>query len=259
MHSLFSPSSLLVPPSSIHPSLTCLYNHQHHRVHLSSRFQSLPSLKCSSESNEGTVAVLNIEDIVEKDWSFLDIDNLNSLEEQTHKSNRIISAADIKDTSRVLVSIGTEDFVDRLVESSPCQLLLVVHDSLFSLAMIKEKYDNVKCWQGEIIYVPDKWVPFDVVFLTCLPAVPFQLNQIFGALAERCLPGAKVIISHTQGRGVVEQQRKAFPDVVTSDLPDKPTLEKVASDNYFYLTEFLDEPGFYLAVLKFCSKGLPTR
>ncbi|KAI3996946.1 hypothetical protein MKX01_021222 [Papaver californicum] len=259
MNSLFSPSSLLLPPTSIHPSLPRHYHHNCHRLHLSSRFQSLPSLKCSTESNEGTVAVLNIEDIVEKDWSFLDIDNLNSLKEQTHKSNRIISAADIKDTSRVLVSIGTEDFIDRLVESSPCQLLLVVHDSLFSLAMIKEKYDNVKCWQGEIIYVPDKWVPFDVVFLTCLPAVPFQLNQIFGALAERCLPGAKVIISHPQGRGVVEQQRKEFPDVVTSDLPDNPTLENVASDYYFDLTEFVDEPGFYLAVLKFCGKEFPTR
>ncbi|MCL7040314.1 hypothetical protein MKW94_020869 [Papaver nudicaule] len=251
MNSLsFSPSSsplLLHPPShsSTHLSFPRLY---HRLNHSNPQFHPL---KCSSL--ESTIEVVNIEDIVEKDWSFLDIDNLNSLEQQTQKSNRIISAADIKPTSRVLVSIGTEDFIDKLVESSP-QLLLVVHDSIFSLAMIKEKHDDVKCWQGEIIYVPEKWVPFDVVFLTCLPALPFPLTQIFGALAERCSPSAKVIISHPQGRGVVEQQRKEFPDVVTSDLPDKPTLDKVASEYPFDLTEFVDEPGFYLAVLEFSGK-----
>ncbi|MCL7037639.1 hypothetical protein MKW94_006786 [Papaver nudicaule] len=253
MNSLsFSPSSslLLHPPShsSTHLSFPRLY----HRLNCNLSIPKFQSLKCSSL--ESTIEVVNIEDMLEKDWSFLDIDNLNSLEQQTQKSNRIISAADIKPNSRVLVSIGTEDFIDKLVDESPCQLLLVVHDSIFSLAMIKEKHDDVKCWQGEIIYVPEKWVPFDVVFLTCLPALPFPLTQIFGALAERCAPSAKVIISHPQGRGVVEQQRKEFPDVVTSDLPDKPTLDKVASDYRFDLTEFVDEPGFYLAVLEFSGK-----
>jgi hypothetical protein len=88
-----------------------------------------------------------------------------------------------------MVSVGSEAFLDRLVESSPCGLLLVVHDSLFVLAGIKEKHDKVKCWQGELIYVPDKWAPLDVVFLYFLPAVPFNLGQVFGALAKCFSPG----------------------------------------------------------------------
>ncbi|XP_016572382.1 uncharacterized protein LOC107870380 isoform X2 [Capsicum annuum] len=75
-------------------------------------------------------------------------------------------------------------------------------------ACIKEKYDMVKCWQGELIYVPEKWTPFDVVFLYFLPALPFELCQILEALRKRCLPGARVVISHPQGRQVVEEQQK---------------------------------------------------
>lgn len=144
-------------------------------------------------SNEGVVSVINFEDLLEKDWSFLDSDGSNSVEQ----IDRIISAGEIDKTSRVLISTGSGDLVDRVVDSSPCSLLLVVHDSLFVLAGIKEKYDKVKCWQGEVIYVPEKWVPLDVVFLYFLPALPFTLDQVLEALASRVSPGKDVKIKNT--------------------------------------------------------------
>ncbi|PRQ44433.1 hypothetical protein RchiOBHm_Chr3g0479231 [Rosa chinensis] len=199
---------------------------------------------------EGVVSVINFEDFAEKDWSFLDSDNFSS-EEDRLKVDRIISAGEIQETSRVMVSVGSEAFVDQLVESSPCSLLLVVHDSLFVLAGIKEKYDKVKCWQGELIYVPDKWAPLDVVFLYFLPAVPFNLGQVFGAVANCFSPGARLVISHPQGRDVLEKQRQQYPDVITSDLPEKRTLKEVAAEHFFELTDYVDEQGLYLAVLKF--------
>ncbi|XP_042479526.1 uncharacterized protein LOC122060494 isoform X3 [Macadamia integrifolia] len=205
-------------------------------------------------SNEGTISVINFEDFAEKDWSFLESDDVNS-NEQRDKAKRIISAGDIEENSRVLVSIGTEDFIENLVDWFPCQLLLVVHDSLFTLAMIKEKYDKIKCWQGELIYVPEKWAPFDVVFLYCLPALPFELDQIFGALVARCSSGARLVISYSQGREALEKQRQPHSDVIVCDLPDKATLEKVAANHSFEIAEFVDEPGFYLSVLKFCKTG----
>lgn len=137
---------------------------------------------------EGVVSVINFQDVAEKDWSFLDSDDFSS-EQDKLKVERIISAGEIQETSRVMVSVGSEAFVDQLVESSPCSMLLVVHDSLFVLAGIKEKYDKVKCWQGELIYVPDKWAPLDVVFLYFLPAVPFNHGQVFGAVAKCFSPG----------------------------------------------------------------------
>ncbi|PHU17261.1 hypothetical protein BC332_12956 [Capsicum chinense] len=105
--------------------------------------------------------------------------------------------------------------------------LFVVHGSIFMLACIKEKYDMVKCWQGELIYVPEKRTPFDAVFLYFLPALPFELCQILEALRKRCLPGARVVISHPQGRQVVEEQQKKYPDVVVSNLPEKMLLRTI--------------------------------
>ncbi|KAF5474023.1 hypothetical protein F2P56_005965 [Juglans regia] len=271
MNSLCSPTSLLLPSPrrqftpclQVQPQNLCT-NFHHYRVHhsfpLFLAFQFIPhhsllthklSTGATVPSNEGTVSVINFEDFVEKDWSFLDSDNLISGDELNRKIEHIITAGQIEETSKVLVSIGSEGFIDRLVDSSPCNLLLVVHDSLFLLAGIKEKYDNVKCWQGELIYVPEKWAPLDVVFLYFLPALPFKLDQVFEALAKCCLPGARVVISHPKGREVLKQQQQQYPDVIISDLPDKTTLQKVAANHSFDMVEFVDEPGFYLAVLKF--------
>uniref|UniRef100_A0A2P2JRH4 Uncharacterized protein MANES_08G042600 n=1 Tax=Rhizophora mucronata TaxID=61149 RepID=A0A2P2JRH4_RHIMU len=147
------------------------------------------SIAASLPAEEGTIPVMNFEEFAEKDWSFLDSDELNSNDKHNQKIGCIISAGGIEETSRVLVSIASEGFVDQLVETKPCNALLVVHDSLFLLAVIKEKYDKVKCWQGKLTHVPEKWAPFDVVFLYFLPALPFSLDQVFGALAKCCSPG----------------------------------------------------------------------
>ncbi|XP_042479522.1 uncharacterized protein LOC122060494 isoform X1 [Macadamia integrifolia] len=268
MASLFLPTSFLRPSSFHHSRHLRLQSHHHHHHHdyrsyllfpLSLRYSfrsfcAPQSIDTPPYSNEGTISVINFEDFAEKDWSFLESDDVNS-NEQRDKAKRIISAGDIEENSRVLVSIGTEDFIENLVDWFPCQLLLVVHDSLFTLAMIKEKYDKIKCWQGELIYVPEKWAPFDVVFLYCLPALPFELDQIFGALVARCSSGARLVISYSQGREALEKQRQPHSDVIVCDLPDKATLEKVAANHSFEIAEFVDEPGFYLSVLKFCKTG----
>lgn len=143
----------------------------------------------STPSNEGVVSVVNFEDLVEKDFSFLDSNEFSSIEEHDQNIRRIISSGEIAESSQVMVSISSEGFVDQLFDSAPCRNLLVVHDSILTLAYIKEKYDKVKCWQGEVIYVPEQWGPFDVVFLYYLPAMPFELDAIFGALSKCCVPG----------------------------------------------------------------------
>ena len=147
------------------------------------------SLDETVSPNEGQIPLVDFEELFEKDWSFLDSDDLVANEDYSEKVERIIAAGQIEESSRVMVSAPSEGFVDRLVDSSPCSLLVVVHDSLFVLAGIKERHDKVKCWQGELIYVPDKWAPLDVAFLYFLPGLPFSLDQVFEALAKCCLPG----------------------------------------------------------------------
>jgi hypothetical protein len=63
--------------------------------------------------------------------------------------------------------------------------------------------------------------------------------------------GARVVMFLDQGRQNFEQHRREHPDVVTSDLPSKSSLEKAASGNKYEITEFVDESTLYLAVLQF--------
>lgn len=82
-----------------------------------------------------------------------------------------------------------------------------------------------------------------------LPCVLFPLGLIYACA------GARIVISHPQGREVIEQQLGQYPDVIVSSLPDKTALLCVAADHSFEMVEFVDEPGFYLAVLKFIAKN----
>ncbi|KAJ8618749.1 hypothetical protein MRB53_014935 [Persea americana] len=267
-------SSLSLPLSSTKTSLKPLFFPLHKPRHqqlqnpnlspstlsLSSPNNRIPRLSLSNQDTP--VSAIPIQEIVEKDWSFVDSDSINSPSERSHKTSRIISAARIGPSSRILVSHGTEHFVEQLVGSGepsgkkPFELLLVVHESLFELALIKEKFDDgVRCWQGGILEVPQKWANFDAVFICYLPGLGFSTDQIFAAMGRRCSPGARLVIGYAQGREIVARHLQQHPDMVNSALPDKATLEKVAADHSFEVTEFVDEPTFYLAVLEFCKLG----
>ncbi|KAK1426209.1 hypothetical protein QVD17_14878 [Tagetes erecta] len=257
MTSIFSLSSLLCLPSLYNNptpykqvSSFAFVNHRLPLLSLKSTFTSSKPTTCAATPSEGAVSVINFEDFVEKDWSFLDADDANADEVYKQNIGRIISAGKVGEDAKVMISTGSEGFVDQVVDTCSYKQLLVVHDSLFVLACIKEKYDKVKCWQGELIFVPEKWAPFDVVFLYFLPALPFELDQVFGALSKVCSPGARIVISHPKGREKLEQQKSEYPDVVVADLPDKSTLESVATNQPFTLVDFVDQSGFYLAVLE---------
>ena len=59
------------------------------------------------------------------------------------------------------------------------------------------------------------------------------------------------MISHPLGREAVEEQKQQYPDVVVSNLPEKMTLQTTMANHSFQLLEFVDEPGIYLAVMRF--------
>lgn len=237
----------------------------------SSPSRHAPPLSVSNQEQQpiSLSSAIPIEEIVEKDWSFVDSDSSNSPSQLAHKYSSVISSAQLTHNSRLLVSHGTQHFIEHLVgsvapdspspPSKPFELLLVVHESLFVLAEIKEMYDDgVKCWQGGIAEVPMKWAPFDAIFLCYWPGLGLPLDQTFAAIAARCSPDARLVISYAQGREIVARHMQQYPDMVTSNLPDRFTLEKVAADHSFQIMEFVDKPSFYLAVLKFSAAPNPT-
>lgn len=142
----------------------------------------LPSPPLTTLSDDSSTSPVT--DIVERDWSFLE-PNQTLL----HEADRIIAAAGIRPDSKVLTVIPSVGFVNRLVESFPCELLVATHESLLVLAKIKENHDSVRCWQGGIDAVPERFGPFDVVFLCYFPAMGVSIDQALGYLAARCSEG----------------------------------------------------------------------
>lgn len=196
------------------------------------------------------VAVANF---VEKDWSFLESAGANL--------QRALASGALTPASRVLALTPTASFVRSLLASSPCELLVAAHESMYVLAGVKEAHDEVRCFHlegggggrggGVVEAVPERFDDFDVVFVCYFPGMGVSAGALLKSLAKRCSKGARVVMFLDQGRQNFEQQRREHPDVVTSDLPSIAFLEKAASGNKYEITEFVDEPSFYLAVLQF--------
>ncbi|WVZ56115.1 hypothetical protein U9M48_006694 [Paspalum notatum var. saurae] len=195
-----------------------------------------------------------IADVVEKDWSFLDESEGTSLQ-------RSLAAGALSPASRVLAVTPTASFVTSLLASSPCELLVASHESLYVLAGVKEAHDEVRCFHlegggggrggGVVEAVPERFNDFDAVFVCYFPGMGVSTAALLKSLAKRCSKGARVVMFLDQGRDNFEQHRREHPDVVTSDLPSKSALEKAASENKYEIAEFVDEPSLYLAVLQF--------
>ncbi|XP_042454478.1 uncharacterized protein LOC122038676 [Zingiber officinale] len=242
----------LTPP----PSLTLSRTPSHLGFRLQLRYPSRPLVSSLSPPSPPhalpAASSLPLGELVERDWSFVEEDATNSYEQRADKARRIIAAADVETSSRVLAAFPTASFVDRLVESAPCEHMVAIHESLFVLAMIKEGHDRVRCWQGGIDVIPEKFYPFDSVFVCYFPGMGVTIETLLASLAGKCSPGARVVLSFDQGREVVEQKHKQqFPDLVTNNLPDRISLEQTAREHLFQIIEFVDETTFYLAVLEF--------
>ncbi|PUZ42040.1 hypothetical protein GQ55_9G551900 [Panicum hallii var. hallii] len=194
-----------------------------------------------------------IADVVEKDWSFL--------EPAGAGVQRALAAGALSPSSRVLAVTPTASFVGALLASSPCGLLVAAHESLYVLAGVKEAHDEVRCFHlegggggrggGVVEAVPERFDDLDAVFVCYFPGMGVSAAALLKSLAKRCSKGARVVMFLDQGRQNFEQHRREHPDVVTSDLPSKSSLEKAASGNKYEITEFVDEPTLYLAVLQF--------
>ncbi|XP_062210478.1 uncharacterized protein LOC133911977 [Phragmites australis] len=194
-----------------------------------------------------------IADVVEKDWTFLDSPS-------THLQ-RALAAGALTPASRVLAVTPTASFVGALLASSPCELLVAAHESLYVLAGVKEAHDEVRCFHlegggggrggGVVEAVPERFDDFDAVFVCYFPGMGISAAALLKSLTKRCSKGARVVIFLDQGRENLEQHRREHPDVVTSDLPSRSSLENAASGNKYEIAEFADDPSLYLAVLQF--------
>jgi hypothetical protein len=132
-----------------------------------------------------------IADVVEKDWSFLDSAGASFA--------RALAAGALTPASRVLAVTPTASFVGALLESSPCELLVAAHESLYVLAGVKEEHDEVRCFHlegggggrggGVVEAVPERFNDFDAVFVCYFPGMGISAAALLKSLAKRCAKG----------------------------------------------------------------------
>lgn len=135
-----------------------------------------------------------VADIVEKDWSFLESAGANL--------QRSLAAGALSPASRVLVLTPTASFVSSLLASSPCELLVAAHESMYVLAGVKEVHDEVRCFHlegggggrggGVVEAVPERFDEFDVVFVCYFPGMGVSAAALLKSLAKRCSKGETV-------------------------------------------------------------------
>ncbi|KAF7041848.1 hypothetical protein CFC21_051582 [Triticum aestivum] len=216
------------------------------------RLSLAPALSCAAPLAAVPDGVA-IDDIIEKDWSFLNASG-------SHLP-RALAAGALSPASRVLAVTPTASFVSALLSESPCELLVAAHESLYVLGGIKEEHDQVRCFHlegggggqggGVVEAVPGRFDAFDVVFVCYFPGMGVSPAALLRSLAKRCCKGARVVIFLDQGRQSLAQHRRENPDLVFADLPSRSSLEKAADGSKFEMAEFIDESSLYLAVLLF--------
>ena len=67
--------------------------------------------------------------------------------------------------------------------------IVVAHWSLFELASVKGRYDEVRCWHGNIEKIPHSWGTYDAVFLGHAPAMAFSAVSLLEGVISRCRAG----------------------------------------------------------------------
>eukprot|EP00252_Welwitschia_mirabilis_P018244 TRINITY_DN40541_c0_g1_i1.p1 TRINITY_DN40541_c0_g1~~TRINITY_DN40541_c0_g1_i1.p1 ORF type:complete len:262 (+),score=24.73 TRINITY_DN40541_c0_g1_i1:113-898(+) len=182
--------------------------------------------------------------IEERDWSFLE----RSCRNLNWKIKRVVEAGKVEKSSKVVVAMGTLQFVEYLVSKEP-SAVSVYHYSLLQLADIKEKHDSIRCKQGDITNISSSWPSLDVVFINYLSALKHPLPNVLQAVIPRCSPGARLVVSDIQGRNQLMENKTRNPDIIIGDLPDQLEMETFLQRHNLHLMSFSDEPDFYLAEL----------
>lgn len=128
---------------------------------------------------------------MEKDWSFLESAGANL--------QSALAAGALSPASRVLALTPTASFVSSLLASSPCELLVAAHESMYVLAGVKEAHDEVRCFHlegggggrggGVVEAVPERFDDFDVVFVCYFPGMGVSAAALLKSLAKRCSKG----------------------------------------------------------------------
>ncbi|GAQ88417.1 riboflavin kinase [Klebsormidium nitens] len=168
----------------------------------------------------------------------------------TESLEKIVNAASLKPSHKVLdCGCGPGRLIPHILAAG-VEDVVAVDLSIMMIALVKEQFDNVRCWQGDIVNLPPAFGPFDAIFVNEVLESVHSQEAVLKAVAGLLQPGGAIIISHSQGRRVSEFYKKKSPELHPHSLPDTEELKKLAEGASLDVEAFTDAEDFYLAVLR---------
>lgn len=173
------------------------------------------------------------------------------------KMQSIVRASGLQADWKVLdCGAGTGAFISHFHRKG-AQDITAVDLSLMMISKLKERFDNVRCWHGDVIDLPTEYGPFDVIFFNSMFGNVHSQIETLKTAVRLAKPGTRIVISHPLGAPFVVTLQKESPSVVPNTLPIRLELEKLMEGIPLEIVQFQDEPGLYLAILNVTSSHRP--
>jgi hypothetical protein len=107
----------------------------------------------------------------------------------TESLQKIAKAANLQPAYKVLdCGCGVGRLLPHLLAAG-VQDIVAVDLSVMMIALVKEQFDDVRCWQGDIVDLPATFGPFDVVFLNEVLESVHSQEVVLQAVARLLRPG----------------------------------------------------------------------
>lgn len=170
------------------------------------------------------------------------------------RTKKIAESAGLNAGSQVLdVGTGTGALVVHFLELGIKQENITGIDLTDAmLTQARERFPNVNFINADILdadTVIGKPNEFDAVFFNACFGNLFDQKLALEKTQKLLRAGGCIIISHPLGKRFVKALHDSDPEIVPFLLPEKDQLLQWADVLGMKLTEFIDEPDFYLAKL----------
>jgi ubiquinone/menaquinone biosynthesis C-methylase UbiE len=165
------------------------------------------------------------------------------------KLEDIVKSAQIKAGDVILdVGSGTGALLAPILKAMPSKVV-ACDLSREMLAQAKEKYgSSVKYVQRDVIDLPGKEGPFDVVFCNAMFGNIYDQQLALQAIHTLLKEGGRLIISHPMGKDFVRRLKELRPETIKELLPGESEIGPLVEPEGFKVIQFVDEPEFYLAI-----------
>lgn len=176
----------------------------------------------------------------------------NLPEDVRQRMGRIVDCANLRRGCRVLdVGTGTGVLIPYFLKAGVIPKDILGCDlSTEMLSEARQRFPDIKFWQGDVAELPITAGSFDGIFFNAC------FGNIYDPLAAltRCSNAltnvGKIVVSHPMGNDFVAKLKSEDPKLVLKLLPEESEWQAWAEELNLDATQYLSEPDLYIAVMQ---------